>query len=33
MTVIAFPKAEKPEQHLTPDGHMCANCGLYQGYD
>lgn len=18
---------------LTPDGHMCANCGTYQGYD
>jgi hypothetical protein len=18
--------------YLTPDGHMCANCGIYQGY-
>jgi len=18
---------------LTPEGHMCANCGLYQGYE
>ena len=19
--------------YLTPDGHMCANCGVYQRYD
>ena len=19
--------------YLTPEGHMCANCGIYQGYD
>lgn len=18
--------------YLTPDGHLCANCGIYQGY-
>jgi hypothetical protein len=19
--------------YLTPDGHLCANCGIYQAYD
>jgi hypothetical protein len=37
-----YPREDQPVRecncgnqlfYLTPDGHLCANCGIYQSYD